>query len=93
MNKQRLKHQQKKNRRLHRSQKVCHIWKQAFKTDDSKYYNIKEHCYYTGNYIEAAHVVCSKKSKTRKEIPVVFHNGSTYDYHFIIKKLVKEFKS
>ena len=27
-----------------------------------------------------------------KEIPVVFHNGSTYDYHFIIKKLVEEFK-
>ena len=27
-----------------------------------------------------------------KEIPVVFHNGSTYDYHFIIKDLVKEFE-
>ena len=27
-----------------------------------------------------------------KEIPVVFHYGSTYDYHFIIKKLAKEFK-
>ena len=29
--------------------------------------------------------------KTPKEIPVVFHNGSTYDYHSIIKKLAKEF--
>ena len=27
-----------------------------------------------------------------KEIPAVFHNGSTYDYHFIIKELAKEFK-
>ena len=27
-----------------------------------------------------------------KEIPVVFRNGSTYDYHFIIKELVKEFE-
>ena len=27
-----------------------------------------------------------------KEIPIVFHNGSTYDYHFIIKELVKEFE-
>ena len=29
--------------------------------------------------------------KIPKEIPAVFHNGSTYDYHFIIKELVKEF--
>ena len=31
--------------------------------------------------------------KIPKEIPVVFHNGSTYDYHFIIKELAKEFES
>ena len=24
------------------------------------------------------------------EIPVVFHNGSNYDYHFMIKELAKE---
>ena len=30
--------------------------------------------------------------KTSKEIPVVFHNGSTYYYHFIIKQLAKEFE-
>ena len=29
--------------------------------------------------------------KIPKEISVVFHNRSTYDYHFIIKELVKEF--
>ena len=29
--------------------------------------------------------------KVPKEIPVVLHNGSNYDYHFIIKELVKEF--
>ena len=26
------------------------------------------------------------------EIPVVFHRGSTYDYHFIIKELGNEFE-
>ena len=31
------------------------------------------------------------KIQNTKEIPVVFHNGSTYDYHFIINKLAKEF--
>ena len=29
--------------------------------------------------------------KIQKEIPIVFHNGSTYDYHFIIKEITKEF--
>ena len=27
-----------------------------------------------------------------KKIPIVFYNGSSYDYHFIIKELAKEFK-
>ena len=27
-----------------------------------------------------------------KKISVVFHNGSTYDYHFIIKELAEQFK-
>ena len=26
------------------------------------------------------------------EIPIVFHNGSNYDYYFIIKELAKEFE-
>ena len=42
-------------------------------------------------YRGAAHNICNLRYKIPKEIPVVFHNGSTYDYHFIIKELVKEF--
>ena len=26
------------------------------------------------------------------EVPVVFHNGSNYDYYFFIKELAKEFE-
>ena len=33
----------------------------------------------------------TKKYRIPKEIPIVFHNGSRYDYHFIIKELAKEF--
>ena len=39
----------------------------------------------------AAHNIRNLRYKIPKEIPVVFHNGSTYYYHFIIKELVKEF--
>ena len=28
----------------------------------------------------------------QKMIPIVFHNGSTYDYHFIIRELAKKDK-
>ena len=45
-----------------------------------------------GKYRGAAHNICNIRYKVPKEIPVVFHNGSTYDYHFIIKELVKEFE-
>ena len=50
-----------------------------------------DHCHYTGKYRGAAHDICNLRYKTPKEIPVVFHNGSTYDYHFIIKKLAEKF--
>ena len=40
--------------------------------------------------IGAAHNICNLRYKIPKEIPIVFHNGSTYDYHFIIKELVKK---
>ena len=29
---------------------------------------------------------------TSREIPVVFHNGSSYDYHFIKKGVAEEFE-
>ena len=53
---------------------------------------VRDHCHYTGKYRGAAHSICNLRYKIPKEIPVVFHNGSTYDYHFIIKRLAKEFK-
>ena len=72
-------------------QKVCYICKKEFDTIDKKNYKVRDHCHYTGKYRGAAHNVCILRYKVPKEIPVVFHNGSTYDYDFIIQELVKEF--
>ena len=58
---------------------------------DKKNYKVRDHCHYTGKYRGAAHNICNLRYKIPKEISIVFHNGSTYDYHFIIKELVKEF--
>ena len=57
-----------------------------------KQQKVRDHCHYAGKYRGAAHNICNLRYKVPKEIPVVFHNGSTYDYHFIIKELVKEFE-
>ena len=46
----------------------------------------------TGKYELFAHSNCNLNYKIPKEIPVVFHNRSTYDYQFIIEQLAREFK-
>ena len=57
-----------------------------------RYHKVRDHSLYTGKYKGATHSICNLRYKTPKEISVLFHNGSTYDYHLIIKKLAKEFE-
>ena len=75
----------------HNKQEICYICKKEFNKNDKKQYKVRYHCHYTGKYRGTAHDICNLKYKIPKEIPIVFHNGSAYDYHFIIKELVKEF--
>ena len=83
----------KKEEKHHNKQKVCYICKKEFNTDniDKKHHKVKDHCHYMGQSRGVAHNICNLRYRIPKEIPIVFHNGSTYDYHFIIKELVKEF--
>ena len=78
----------------HYQQKVCHICKRIFSTNynNKKCRKVKDYCHYTGKYRSASHDICNLRYKIPKEIPVVFHNGSKYDYHFIIKELAGEFE-
>ena len=46
-----------------------------------------DHGHYTGKYRSTAHIICKLKFNFPNEIPVFFHNGSNYDYHFIIKEV------
>ena len=80
----------KKEEKKHNKREVCHICKKRFSTDDDNktYHN----CHCSGKYRGATHDICNLRYKIPKEIPVVFHNGSTYDYHFIIKELAEEFE-
>ena len=60
--------------------------------------NIKDHCHYTGKYRGAPHNICNLMNKIPKDVPIVFHNVSKYDYHLIAislssKALAEEFKA
>ena len=77
-------------------QKVCHMCENEFCYDKNKkseyalYHKVKDHCHYTRKFRGDAHSECNLRYKWPTEISVVFHNGSTYDYHFIIKQLAEE---
>ena len=59
---------------------------------DKKYCKVRDHCHYTGKYRDTAHSICNLKYSVPKKVSIAFHNGSNYDYHFIIKELSEEFK-
>ena len=86
----------KEEKEIHREQLIGYICKKGFSTDDDddnkKYFKVKDHCHYAGKYRGAAHDFFNLRYKIPKEICVVFHNGSTYDYHIRIKELVEEFE-
>ena len=56
------------------------------------YQKVRDHCHYTGKFRGAAHSICNLCYKVPKKIPIIIHNRSTYDGHFIIKQLPEEFK-
>ena len=56
------------------------------------YHKVRDHCHYTGKFRGAEHNICNLRYKKQNEIPVVLHNGSTSDFHFVINELAKEFK-
>ena len=73
--------------------KACHICgKRIFKkfANDKNYQKVRKHYHFTRKYRSAAHSICNLKFNVLDEIHVDFHNGSNYDYHFIIKELANE---
>ena len=74
------------------NQKLCHVCEKEFYTDNNnkEIRKVRDHCHYTGKYRGGAHSKCNLNYKVVKEIPVFFHNGSVYDYHFIIKYLTRK---
>ncbi|XP_063392461.1 uncharacterized protein LOC134677958 [Cydia fagiglandana] len=62
----------------------CHICGGVLGDD-----RVRDHCHLTGEFRGAAHSNCNLNYKICNEIPIVMHNFSGYDSHFIIKSLKK----
>ena len=86
-------------KRFHNNAKRCHICQSQFYSEDhvsvksTNYRKVKDHDHYTGIYRGAAHSICNLRYSTQRDIFVVIHNGTNYDFHLIIKELNEEFRT
>ena len=72
---------------------VTYIKKVFFRNEKEKYKHIKvrDQCHYTGKFRAATHSTCNLRYVPKK-FPIMIHNCSTYDDHFIIKQIPVEFE-
>ena len=65
----------------HRAATHCRECLASFKTAEKKLH----HCHGAGQYLGALCHSCNIAAQTPKTIPVVFHNGGGYDFHFLLR--------
>jgi len=53
---------------------------------------VRDHCHLTSRYRDPAHSNCNLNYKNSFYIPIVFHNLSSYDAHFIIKEIATAYE-
>ena len=69
-----------KQKEYHKCKKEFYINKNE-ENEFKIYQKVRDHYHYTEKFRGAAHSICNLSYKVPREIPVVFHNGSTCDYH------------
>ena len=86
----------KEQQESYENAKIFYICKEELENKylkDKNYCKVRDHCHHTGEYRGVVHSIWNLKYSLTKRIPIVFHNGSNYDYHFIIKEWAKNLKN
>ena len=68
----------------HETNNTCHI---CSKTCINK---VRNRCHETGKYRGPACRICNLRYKQQNFIPIIFHNGSDYDFNLLYSELFKQ---
>ena len=68
----------------HETNNTCHI---CSKTCINK---VRDHCHETSKYRRPACKICNLRYKQQNFIPVIFHNGSGYEFNLLYSELFKQ---
>lgn len=68
----------------HENASQCYLCKETFSDDIIK---CRDHSHATGHYLGAACQQCNLRRRKPRTLKVLIHNGSRYDFHFIVKSL------
>ena len=55
-----------------------------------KYCKIRKYCAFIREYRGTTHITCILKYSLTTKIPILFCNGSNYDYHFYQKQVSRK---
>ena len=94
-NKKMLPLTKKKELKSHQDLTVYYTCRKNFTqrlAEDKNHQKVREHFHFTCKYIGQAETICNLRFIVPNGIPTVFHNGSNYDYDFIMKELANKFK-
>jgi|694.fasta_scaffold18803_9 hypothetical protein len=71
------------------SSETCYLCNKKFHPDADNQDLIKnrDHDHFTGLFLGAACTSCNLSRRRQRSIPIFLHNGSKYDFHFIIRAL------
>ena len=72
---------------LYDSSILCYMCNERFTKSDPK---VRDHDHQTGLFMGPAHNSCNLRRRRQKYMKIFLHNGSSYDFHFIVKAITKQ---